>query len=122
MPTSLKIARTNAAHLHRTRHVGQRVNPAVKPSISVKTYRSEEHTSELQSRRDLVCRLLLEKKKKNKLKSKVRRIGVTTLDHLRVYQEHEDRELVISLILGDDIHTVHRHLNAADSCKHQRDR
>src|SRR5204862_4943220 len=29
--------------------------------------RSEEHTSELQSRRDLVCRLLLEKKKKPKL-------------------------------------------------------
>src|SRR5690349_25098479 len=28
--------------------------------------RSEEHTSELQSRRDLVCRLLLEKKKRNK--------------------------------------------------------
>src|SRR5438874_6787246 len=28
--------------------------------------RSEEHTSELQSRRDLVCRLLLEKKKKHK--------------------------------------------------------
>src|SRR5207249_11807670 len=27
-------------------------------------YRSEEHTSELQSRFDLVCRLLLEKKKK----------------------------------------------------------
>src|SRR5690349_24220135 len=28
--------------------------------------RSEEHTSELQSRRDLVCRLLLEKKKKSR--------------------------------------------------------
>src|SRR5690349_25175982 len=27
-------------------------------------HRSEEHTSELQSRRELVCRLLLEKKKK----------------------------------------------------------
>src|SRR5690349_23003350 len=27
-------------------------------------WRSEEHTSELQSRRELVCRLLLEKKKK----------------------------------------------------------
>src|SRR5690349_22194369 len=27
--------------------------------------RSEEHTSELQSRRDLVCRLLLEKKKRD---------------------------------------------------------
>src|SRR6266496_3621360 len=30
------------------------------PTVGV---RSEEHTSELQSRRDLVCRLLLEKKK-----------------------------------------------------------
>src|SRR5260221_10789141 len=28
-------------------------------------HRSEEHTSELQSHSDLVCRLLLEKKKKN---------------------------------------------------------
>src|SRR6266496_4929731 len=32
--------------------------------------RSEEHTSELQSRRDLVCRLLLEKKKKKTLDRK----------------------------------------------------
>src|SRR5690349_23032376 len=34
--------------------------------------RSEEHTSELQSRRDLVCRLLLEKKKKKKKAEKTR--------------------------------------------------
>src|SRR5690349_24264767 len=34
--------------------------------LSVAGERSEEHTSELQSRRDLVCRLLLEKKKKKK--------------------------------------------------------
>src|SRR5699024_12240961 len=33
-------------------------------------HRSEEHTSELQSRFDLVCRLLLEKKKKNMLYSR----------------------------------------------------
>src|SRR5215469_5243930 len=33
-------------------------------SVSAST-RSEEHTSELQSRRDLVCRLLLEKKKQS---------------------------------------------------------
>src|SRR5436309_10872053 len=31
-----------------------------------KTWRSEEHTSELQSRENLVCRLLLEKKKNTK--------------------------------------------------------
>src|SRR3712207_8293595 len=34
-------------------------------STSVKWARSEEHTSELQSRQYLVCRLLLEKKKNN---------------------------------------------------------
>src|SRR5438874_6426253 len=40
--------------------------------------RSEEHTSELQSRRDLVCRLLLEKKnKKNDLIAR----GNTSTDH-----------------------------------------
>src|SRR5438270_8768099 len=31
-------------------------------------FRSEEHTSELQSQSNLVCRLLLEKKKKKKMK------------------------------------------------------
>src|SRR5204862_8039626 len=36
---------------------------AVRAWITSEVTRSEEHTSELQSRRDLVCRLLLEKKK-----------------------------------------------------------
>src|SRR5438874_9787640 len=40
--------------------------------------RSEEHTSELQSRRDLVCRLLLEKKKKN---NKIKTIKQKYKDH-----------------------------------------
>src|SRR5438874_13741852 len=35
------------------------------PVADLTTGRSEEHTSELQSRRDLVCRLLLEKKNNN---------------------------------------------------------
>src|SRR2546422_7962524 len=39
-------------------------NPA--PVRLFASSRSEEHTSELQSRLHLVCRLLLEKKKKNK--------------------------------------------------------
>src|SRR2546430_12261962 len=37
--------------------------PAVRRHVQ--THRSEEHTSELQSQSNLVCRLLLEKKKKN---------------------------------------------------------
>src|SRR3989442_9322060 len=39
---------------------GSAPDPLMKPAI----VRSEEHTSELQSRPHLVCRLLLEKKKK----------------------------------------------------------
>src|SRR5215471_20808977 len=35
--------------------------------------RSEEHTSELQSRRDLVCRLLLEKKKKKVIWTQIKK-------------------------------------------------
>src|SRR5690349_22861428 len=50
--------------------------------------RSEEHTSELQSRRDLVCRLLLEKKKKKKNAQKQR------YDNIRTFQtkiiKHKD--------------------------------
>src|SRR2546422_4365890 len=50
------------------------VNSAINPVTAIarvrnrdvlKTPRSEEHTSELQSRLHLVCRLLLEKKKQN---------------------------------------------------------
>ena len=40
-------------------------------------YRSEEHTSELQSRLHLVCRLLLEKKKKKGKKKKKKKIQGT---------------------------------------------
>src|SRR5690349_24190106 len=52
------------------REIERRVRPGVAQPERVKNAgeRSEEHTSELQSRRDLVCRLLLEKKKKKKNK------------------------------------------------------
>src|SRR5690606_40518465 len=49
-------------------HVG-RDHPAVAAALQGGP-RSEEHTSELQSRENLVCRLLLEKKKKKKKKKK----------------------------------------------------
>src|SRR2546422_1830100 len=39
-------------------------------ALGARTTRSEEHTSELQSRLHLVCRLLLEKKKKHKTTSR----------------------------------------------------
>src|SRR5687768_18142260 len=43
----------------------RRVEVRIEPQ-TITDFRSEEHTSELQSRLHLVCRLLLEKKKKKK--------------------------------------------------------
>src|SRR2546422_5306579 len=47
-------------------------------AVPQRTARSEEHTSELQSRLHLVCRLLLEKKKKH---NKASTIDRQTLEH-----------------------------------------
>src|SRR2546426_8513379 len=44
---------------------GKAEGPSSEASALRRTNRSEEHTSELQSPCNLVCRLLLEKKKKN---------------------------------------------------------
>src|SRR2546430_3303529 len=41
------------------------VRDAPTPIVTGRDWRSEEHTSELQSQSNLVCRLLLEKKKNN---------------------------------------------------------
>src|SRR3712207_8267180 len=46
------------------RQVGKHVGP-LPPAAGAEEPRSEEHTSELQSRQYLVCRLLLEKKNNN---------------------------------------------------------
>src|SRR2546422_5521227 len=47
-------------------------------------FRSEEHTSELQSRLHLVCRLLLEKKKKNKTKHMITYNATTNCRHTQL--------------------------------------
>src|SRR5438094_6929524 len=60
-PAPLFLQRDRIAH-HRHRGRYQ----ARKQHALNEAYRSEEHTSELQSPYDLVCRLLLEKKKKKK--------------------------------------------------------
>src|SRR2546422_7313822 len=53
------------AALAATVGAGAAQNPGLPRLETNQAYRSEEHTSELQSRLHLVCRLLLEKKKKN---------------------------------------------------------
>src|SRR5216684_4663673 len=56
--------RRRSGRERRAQHPRRRARPRGGPS-----FRSEEHTSELQSRLHLVCRLLLEKKKKPKSRS-----------------------------------------------------
>src|SRR5450432_362852 len=59
----------------------QRLQPthiSISKRIRFSLSRSEEHTSELQSRSDLVCRLLLEKKKKTEPPRRTRRAGRQT--------------------------------------------
>src|SRR3712207_8426207 len=61
--------------------------PKVRPATSGATHRSEEHTSELQSRQYLVCRLLLEKKNKkltNLLKDVICLLHDTTVDYCSI--------------------------------------
>src|SRR5436309_12693274 len=62
------IRSTSSISRRKTRRSSRRVVSRQKPFRSYSA-RSEEHTSELQSRENLVCRLLLEKKKKNKYTS-----------------------------------------------------
>src|SRR2546427_9276108 len=49
-------------------HAARALLDAHRVADRLDAYRSEEHTSELQSQSNLVCRLLLEKKKKTKSK------------------------------------------------------
>src|SRR5690606_41787318 len=70
LPISRRRAVAGAA---RVPHAGPRRLPGPRGALRAAgvrgARRSEEHTSELQSRENLVCRLLLEKKKKNSLPS-----------------------------------------------------
>src|SRR5699024_12065819 len=72
-----ELGRTDRPQLRQgLRH--RHLNPAPRHQPGEYLRRSEEHTSELQSRFDLVCRLLLEKKKKTHnpytSRSKIKRV------------------------------------------------
>src|SRR2546428_5934475 len=62
--TLFRSVRRERHHLHTPRTHAERRSSAQREPVVDRFHllRSEEHTSELQSRSDLVCRLLLEKK------------------------------------------------------------
>src|SRR2546430_13713004 len=68
---ALPISRDSGGPISRatawSRPRSRRTTPSSNSSSPANRSRSEEHTSELQSQSNLVCRLLLEKKKKNNI-------------------------------------------------------
>src|SRR3989442_2531686 len=83
--------------LFRSGHAAHLLEPGVVlvvvglPELPLVVVRSEEHTSELQSRPHLVCRLLLEKKNKTNDKSITSTYECVTVarDLKRAYMRHE---------------------------------
>src|SRR5690606_41863090 len=69
---ALPICPRHRNRRRRTPAPARRPRPRPRPCSARRCTRSEEHTSELQSRENLVCRLLLEKKKR---KSKAHEIS-----------------------------------------------
>src|SRR5438067_8228993 len=75
-----------------------RAQAAANPNASPPASRSEEHTSELQSRFDLVCRLLLEKK--NTITHHIHEIGILPSKPHHQYLQRVDQ----CRLVGDRMH------------------
>src|SRR2546430_13683028 len=73
---------SRGSSVHRFTPPARRISGGVADAIEPRNARSEEHTSELQSQSNLVCRLLLEKKKKNVS------IVVSRIERLPQYPPH----------------------------------
>src|SRR5688572_32501466 len=69
-PELLGVAHLPRAVLDEAELAGLELLPRGRLRVETGKFRSEEHTSELQSQSNLVCRLLLEKKKKKKKNKK----------------------------------------------------
>src|SRR2546430_8254755 len=80
--------------------------------------RSEEHTSELQSQSNLVCRLLLEKKKNHIDIDCAKLIAINTV-YCPIFQNH--RQLIncivyVNIIIAQVYHTTIRPLEQTSDC------
>src|SRR2546430_11332721 len=73
-PEAALEAITSGAHIPAPRALELGVVDALADDVVGEAVRSEEHTSELQSQSNLVCRLLLEKKKQNTIRLSLARL------------------------------------------------
>src|SRR5690625_6898325 len=87
MPSDIRATHRAAAANFQTS--SRSCSKAIMATSALRITRSEEHTSELQSRGHLVCRLLLEKKKKNTRKEKDNTIEQMIISHQHQALERE---------------------------------
>src|SRR5699024_12027574 len=78
IPTTSKTASCRASRSQRSRKTA--LSTGHRKLVATAWPRSEEHTSELQSRFDLVCRLLREKKKRIEIRELV--VNAVAIDEL----------------------------------------
>src|SRR5438094_5372341 len=83
-PRSTLFPYTTLFRSYRTPPPERPIPRAPPPRRSRSAVRSEEHTSELQSPYDLVCRLLLEKKKKKNKQHFIQNTSTTERDGIRI--------------------------------------
>src|SRR2546427_6000418 len=84
LPICSQHTRALSVRLLRSAEVSLPLSPPLQEaglSEAAQELRSEEHTSELQSQSNLVCRLLLEKKKKTTTKSQHRESMISAMVH-----------------------------------------
>src|SRR2546427_8713415 len=84
LPISARTRSSSDPQRNRDIHRVRDMSPAASP---IRAKRSEEHTSELQSQSNLVCRLLLEKKKKESRYGQMLKVTVTRM-RMRVTERY----------------------------------
>src|SRR2546427_3681737 len=75
----------------------------VLPAFVPVSTRSEEHTSELQSQSNLVCRLLLEKKNTSELQSQSNLVCRLLLEKKKMIEPYKDLNIVLDRETNSDV-------------------
>src|SRR5256886_12454665 len=90
------------------------VRVTVTDGTAVGVLRSEEHTSELQSQSNLVCRLLLEKKKKQVRRSHTTTVPIhpfTSTNNIHSHHYYKNA----THVLIHNVHHVHNHSSSSNT-------
>src|SRR5256886_3383951 len=103
---------------YQTEDSGRKIRRQRYKQAHVYMSRSEEHTSELQSQSNLVCRLLLEKKKKNKYYEEIAIQNTEIRTHLTTINVPTLIQKKISHVLHSVLLSMRRIRDINEECRH----